>query len=220
MDELRLLKHAQGYLEALSSGIDPLTGELVDDAEILCKPQIQRCLAYVASVLQKDIAQQEFLQDLRREEQPKPQPQVSAPYDKLLQAIKNVPDSVPSKHPKRNLPYPMLTPSQLSAIQVTADPVTRSVLARRINAVFDTESFHSIGTQTITSWLLQKYILLSGGESKRINDISSFGRSLGFDFVSRVKEDGVQYRLVVLHQKAQEFIIQHLPEIIENAAEI
>ena len=51
MDKCAVLRHAQDYLDALSRGIDPLTGELIDPGEVVCKDRIRRCFVYVSEVL-------------------------------------------------------------------------------------------------------------------------------------------------------------------------
>lgn len=51
MDKCTVLRHAQGYLDALSRGIDPLTGEMLKPDEVVCKDRIRRCLLYVSDVL-------------------------------------------------------------------------------------------------------------------------------------------------------------------------
>lgn len=51
MDKCTILRHARGYLDALSRGIDPLTGEMLDPGEVVCKDRIRRCLVYVSDVL-------------------------------------------------------------------------------------------------------------------------------------------------------------------------
>ena len=48
---LELLKHAKGYIEKLANGINPLTGEIVPDNELINNIRISRCLFYVNEVL-------------------------------------------------------------------------------------------------------------------------------------------------------------------------
>ena len=51
LDKCAILRHARGYLDALSRGIDPLTGEMLDPGEVVCQDRIRRCLVYVSDVL-------------------------------------------------------------------------------------------------------------------------------------------------------------------------
>ena len=56
MTELDILNHAKGYLDKLSAGIDPLTGESVPENDVVRKERIARCLNYVSDVLAQIIA--------------------------------------------------------------------------------------------------------------------------------------------------------------------
>lgn len=51
MYKCAVLRHAQDYLDALSRGIDPLIGEMIDPGEVVCQDRIRRCLVYVSEVL-------------------------------------------------------------------------------------------------------------------------------------------------------------------------
>lgn len=53
--ELETLKRAKSYIAALAEGVDPLTGQTVEDDSVLNNPRIIRCLYYVSSVLDKVI---------------------------------------------------------------------------------------------------------------------------------------------------------------------
>ena len=48
-----LLKHAQEYVELMAQGINPITGEVVPDADIINNVKISRCLYYVSDVLKE-----------------------------------------------------------------------------------------------------------------------------------------------------------------------
>lgn len=51
MDKCAVLRRAQSYLDALSRGIEPLTGERIDPGEVVCQDRIRHCLMYVSEVL-------------------------------------------------------------------------------------------------------------------------------------------------------------------------
>ena len=44
---LELLKHAKEYIEKMANGINPLTGEIVPDNDLINNIRISRCLFYV-----------------------------------------------------------------------------------------------------------------------------------------------------------------------------
>lgn len=53
MTEMEKISAAQGYIEKLANGIDPLTGQEVPESDIINKVRISRCLFYVADVLKR-----------------------------------------------------------------------------------------------------------------------------------------------------------------------
>lgn len=48
---LELLKHAKKYIEKMANGINPLTGEIVPDNDLINNIRISRCLFYVNNIL-------------------------------------------------------------------------------------------------------------------------------------------------------------------------
>ncbi len=55
MTELEIMQHAKEYLDKLARGIDPLTGHVVPEGEIINNVRISRCLFYVSDVLRQVI---------------------------------------------------------------------------------------------------------------------------------------------------------------------
>ena len=47
MDDIEVLKHAQRYVESMANGINPLTGEMVAEDDLVNNVRISRCLFYV-----------------------------------------------------------------------------------------------------------------------------------------------------------------------------
>ena len=56
MTELETMQRAKMYLDKLSQGIDPITGNAVPEGEVLNNVRICRCLHYVSGVLEQVIA--------------------------------------------------------------------------------------------------------------------------------------------------------------------
>ena len=56
MNDLDVMKRAQGYIESMANGVDPLTGGNIPDSDIVNNVRISRCLFYVSDVLKKVIA--------------------------------------------------------------------------------------------------------------------------------------------------------------------
>lgn len=56
MTELELVQHAKTYLDKMANGVDPLTGEPINEGDLLNNVRISRCLFYVSGILEKVIA--------------------------------------------------------------------------------------------------------------------------------------------------------------------
>ncbi|MEG1981073.1 MAG: hypothetical protein RR073_01065 [Clostridia bacterium] len=52
MDETKILIHATSYIKALSKGVNPITNEKVENDSIANDIRLQKCFAYVTSVLE------------------------------------------------------------------------------------------------------------------------------------------------------------------------
>ena len=55
MTELEIMQHAKTYLDKLAQGIDPLTGQVVPEGDIINNERISRCLFYVSDILRQVI---------------------------------------------------------------------------------------------------------------------------------------------------------------------
>lgn len=53
MNELQKIAVAQTYIEQLANGLNPLSGEQVEDSDIINNVHISRCLFYVSGVLKE-----------------------------------------------------------------------------------------------------------------------------------------------------------------------
>ena len=59
MDDLKLLKRAKLYADAMSQGINPLTGEYVSKSDSLSQDKLQSCMQYISDMLSDRIRQME-----------------------------------------------------------------------------------------------------------------------------------------------------------------
>lgn len=56
MTELDIMKHAKSYLDSLSQGIDPISGQPVPGDSVLNNVRLEKCFRYVSGVLEQVIA--------------------------------------------------------------------------------------------------------------------------------------------------------------------
>lgn len=79
MNELDKLRRAQGYMEQLAQGIDPISGAELPEDTVLNQPRLIRCFFYVAGVLRED---GDLLEKGRRGTRPKKEPFHMSPEEK------------------------------------------------------------------------------------------------------------------------------------------
>ena len=51
MHDVRMLKRARLYVDAMSQGINPLTGEYASKDDVISQERVQRCMGYILTVL-------------------------------------------------------------------------------------------------------------------------------------------------------------------------
>ena len=56
MTELDIMKHAKSYLDSLSQGIDPISGQPAPNDSVLNNVRLEKCFRYVSGVLEQVIA--------------------------------------------------------------------------------------------------------------------------------------------------------------------
>lgn len=54
-DEKAVLMRAKNYMESLSRAVDPLTGQPITQDSVLSQPRLQRCFAFIAAYLEREI---------------------------------------------------------------------------------------------------------------------------------------------------------------------
>ena len=55
MDKRRVIQHAQTYMDMLSNGIDPISGEPVPEDSTLQQERLKKCFSFVSEILNEVI---------------------------------------------------------------------------------------------------------------------------------------------------------------------
>ena len=135
MDKLRIIQHAQGYMDKLSLGIDPISGTPVPEDSTLQQERLQKCFRFVSDSLE------ELLQN---------NGSISLSENQNV-----VPDSVAEP---TNIPVPavLITPQQIQNIEVTPTPILPSAFVKKIGAALDSDTKKKVTLARINRWLLKK----------------------------------------------------------------
>lgn len=132
--------------------------------------------------------------------------------DILRQVIENGGTTPPKK--KRKCAF-NITQEQLSQYPYSESPISISEIAKKINALVDTEQMKQLSYKQLTGWLLSINALIeqrnaNGKSQKRPTEM---GRQLGISLEMRNGMNG-EYQVVVYNKEAQTFILDNIDAII------
>ncbi len=188
MTEIDILKHAKEYLDKLAEGIDPLTGAVVSDTDVVRQTRISRCLTYVSDVLGRVIARGGL---------------------EMLPPV-----NLPVK--KQRLPAFTITKNALEQVMILSTPVTITEFGKTINAQIDPECMEKLKTASLLEYLEKHGFLemrqLPNGKSAR--QPTQIGLQLGIGLEERQGAEG-PYTATVYDARAQSFLLKHMDEIVE-----
>ena len=186
MTELEIMKRAQMYLDSLSKGIDPLTGQYVSRDDIVNNARIQKCFIYVCDILQKVI---------------------DNGGDTALQK---------HKKPQDDKAFFSLTADEIDALLPTVEPLSASRLASVINELTDPAKMRKLTATAIVSWLVEAGLVteIQEPDGKKRKVPTEAGEEIGIkekEFFSAVGKR----RYITYDKNAQQFIFDNLPSIAE-----
>lgn len=132
--------------------------------------------------------------------------------DILRQVIENGGTAPPKKKSKSSF---SITQEQLSHYPYSETPISISEIAKKINALIDTEQMKQLSYKQLTSWLLSINALTeqptaNGKYQKRPTEP---GKQLGISLETRNGMNG-EYQVVVYNKEAQAFILDNIYAII------
>lgn len=181
-----MLRRAQSYIEALSQGVDPLTGGRAG-GETLENPRLRRCLQYVAEVLDREAGAAE--RRTRREE------------EKRAKALRTRPAA--------------FTSQQLERFEFSAEPIPITEIVRRLNALIEDPAMKPLCYRDVSAFLVDAGALriAPGDKGRDIRVPTDFGQSLGISRERRVNKQGVPYDGIYYDISAQRFILDNLNSI-------
>ena len=105
-------------------------------------------------------------------------------------------------------------------VEFSAQPISVSELARRMNDVADTEDCKKISYRQITDWLMQVGMLkqVENGAGAQCRRPTDTGKKLGISVDSRVGQYG-PYQVVLYSEDAQRFIVDNVDAIMVFASD-
>ena len=203
--ENAIIERAETYLRKLSCGVNPLTGELLPEGDACRQERISKCLAYVASLLQKQLDHSDIAgQD---------NSQAAASAAKPAKAEK--------KTAKKQMVPLVVDAEMLTRYRFFDYPVSISRVVRNINELLPRDVYmNHLLYADVANFLVQEGILSrqDAGDGKEANHPTALGESYGFE---KTESDirGHHNVFTQCWQKAQQYILDNIQKCVDLANE-
>ncbi len=189
-----MIQRAKSYMDMLSNGIDPISGESVHNDSTLQQERLKKCFGYVSEILEELIRTNGIVS--------LPSTSESLGYT----AVKN----------KRAFSLDM---DQRRSIKIMNDPIIPMAFIKNVNAVIDTESTEKLTLKAVTDWLLkQGYISETKAPTlvnKSVKTVSPMSERVGIvEHVTVDPKTGEAKTQLLFSRKAQEYILDNIQNIL------
>jgi hypothetical protein len=189
MTELETIQHAKNYLDKLAQGINPLTNEPVPEDELVNNVRISRCFFFVSDVLRRVIENG---------------------------GVETVQHQLNSNRPPFSMDYCLLEHFSYSEY-----PLGINQIVGRINDLVPPDTTKRLTFAPIVKWLLEQGYLMEiesiiGDKVRHPKRPTQKGQQIGINTEMRSGVHG-DYTAVVYDQRAQAFVVQHLPEMLKKS---
>lgn len=194
MEKLQVIQRAKSYMDMLSNGIDPISGELVKNDSTLQQERLQKCFSFVSEILDEIIKTNGIVT--------LPATEFSHGYE----AVKK--KSVFS-----------LNQQQRNSIRVTNNPIIPSAFIKNINSVVDSDNMEKLSLTTINKWLLKQGYLTESKVptviNKNVKTVTPLSTQIGVIEQTVVDpKTGEAKTQLLFSRQAQEFILDNIESIL------
>ena len=182
---LELLRRAKTIVSKLADGVDPITAAELPDDTVLNNVRISRCFYFIADILQE-----------------------------VIDNGGKVGGSAAKSSNNRYLPPFYITNEEKSRIEVSQEPIQISRFCAKINDVVNIEKMRKLKVTAFGKWLVEKgYLELIELNNEKHKKATALGESIGI--ASEFRSSGYrEYYGVMYNSNAQQFLLDHLDEII------
>ncbi len=203
--ENAIIERAETYLRKLSCGVNPLTGELLPEGDACKQERISKCLAYVASLLQKQLDHSDI-----------------AGQDASQAAVTATkPAKAEKKAAKKQMVPLAIDAEMLTRYRFFDNPVSISRVVRNINELLPRDVYmNHLLYADVANFLVQEGILSrqATDDGKEANLPTPHGESFGFE---KTEGDirGHHNVFTQCWQKAQQYILDNIQKCVDLANE-
>ena len=176
--DIRVMEHARKYLLAMAQGVNPLTGEVIPDGDLVKDPRIAKCLEYTAEKLR-----------------------IFALYA--------------GNDFKKKPPFYM-TDEQKAQLKPLEGSVAIRDFFDKVNEIASTNYTVKFSHFWAYNMLYRNNIITKSGNDAQSMEVTETGKGLGFLSQKAQRKDGSEYVLLLMNENAQQFIIDHIDEVIND----
>lgn len=194
MEKLQVIQRAKSYMDMLSNGIDPISGELVKNDSTLQQERLRKCFSFVSEILDEVIKTNGI---------------VTLPATESSQGYAVV---------KKKSVF-SINQQQKNSIRVTNNPIIPSVFIKNINSVVDSENMEKLSLTTINKWLLKQGYLTESKVptviNKNVKTVTPLSTQIGVIEQTVVDPKTGEAKIQLLFSRqAQEFILDNIESIL------
>ena len=200
MDKRRVIQHAQTYMDMLSNGIDPISGEPVPEDSTLQQERLKKCFSFVSEIL-NELIQNNGVVSLSENQ--------TAPTGGAETSGMSAP--VPE-------PIVSITPQQVQRIEVSNAPILPSAFVKRIGSAVDASTKKKLSLARINKWLLKQGYLADTKVptivNKTVKVATPMAAQIGVvEHYVVDKKTGEAKPQLFFTREAQEFILRNINEL-------
>ena len=194
MERIELVERAKMYLQLLSNGVHPVTGQSVPRDSAFVDPKVKRCFSFITEILDEYVELKAKVEQLEKEKE----------KNTIVVAKKQV---------------FTITQEQCNCIKLSKEPISVMALMKNINAVIDTETTEKLSSTRLNKWLVNRGLVASEKVktviSKTVYKPSDVAVRIGIAEEAFIdKKSGEVKTQIKLEERAQLFIIENLEEIV------
>lgn len=196
MEKIELIRRAKMYMELLSNGVQPITGQEIPEDSAFMDGKMKRCFEFVSRILDEYVELSERVEKLEKEREKH--------------------TIVVSKKQEFSI-----TQTQCENIRLSKEPITILSFMKNINSVIDSDAMEKLTATRINKWLTNGRFLTTEKVQtivkRTVYKPSDLAMKIGFIEAEIVDEKSGEIKTQIkLGESAQLFIIENLDNIISS----
>jgi hypothetical protein len=196
MEKIELIRRAKMYMELLSNGVQPITGQEIPEDSAFMDGKMKSCFEFVSRILDEYVELSEKVEKLEKER------------EKHTIVVSQ----------KQEF---SITQTQCENIRLSKEPITVLSFMKNINSVIDSDAMEKLTATRINKWLTKGRFLTTEKVQtivqRTVYKPSDLAMKIGFIEAEIVDEKSGEIKTQIkLGESAQLFIIENLDNIISS----